>query len=71
MFWIKRPSSEKSVTLTFFMIGYYVATLKLLLSGVTIGTFIIIPFSGLDYAGVVGALGAVYAMRRSQAKKVI
>lgn len=59
--WIKDPKThELSVTLTAFVAGFVVATLKLLLSGIGI-----LPvFSGADFALVVGALGSIYAMRK-------
>lgn len=68
--WIKRPSKEFSVSLTFFMIGYMVATLKLLISGLQLGSVQMQPFSGTDYAAVVGSLGAIYAFRRNSEKKL-
>lgn len=63
--WITDPKTkEKSVTLTFFTLGFIVALLKLLGSGVEIKGFKIEPFSGTDFAATVGALGGVYALRR-------
>jgi hypothetical protein len=64
--WLTDPKSgEKSVTLTAFISGFGVATLKLLLSGVTIAGVTLAPFSGSDYAMVVGAVGAIYWARKS------
>lgn len=63
--WLTDPKSgEKSVTLTAFVSGLAVATLKLLLAGVSVGSVAMSAFSGGDYAAVVGALGAIYAMRK-------
>jgi len=64
--WIKDPKTkEKSVTLTAFAVGFGVAVLKLALSGLSIGDFKAEPFSGTDFAAVVGALGAIYTARRN------
>lgn len=64
--WIRDPKTgEKSVTLTAFISGFGVATLKLLLSGVTIAGVTLAPFSGSDYAMVVGAVGAIYWARKN------
>lgn len=63
--WIKDPKTgELSVTITAFVTGFVVATLKLLVSGVTIGTVTLSQFGGGDFAAVVGALGAIYAARK-------
>lgn len=62
--WLTSPSEDKSVTLTFFTIGFAVALAKLLLAGMTFGSFTFGAFSGTDFAAVTGALGAVYAARR-------
>lgn len=65
--WIKDPKTgEPSVTLTALVTGMLVATLKLLVSGITIGSITLSQFSGTDFAAVVGALGALYWARRSQ-----
>ena len=61
---INKPAKEKSVTLTFFTIGFMVALVKLLISGLTIHGMVMAPFSGSEFALVVGALGGIYAMRR-------
>lgn len=67
MAWIMDPKEkEKSVTLTFFTYGCVIAFLKLLLSGVEIGSFKVSPFSGLDFAAVIASLGGVYSYRRSK-----
>ena len=70
-FWISDPKTSKpSVTLSAFVYGFAVATVKLLLAGVSIGTFIkSAEFSGVDYAAVVGALGAVYTIRKNKSIK--
>lgn len=64
--WVKDPKSgEPSVTLTAFVTGFAVATLKLLLSGVTLGGLTLAAFTGGDYAAAVSAVGAVYVLRRN------
>lgn len=62
---IKDPKTgEQSVTLTAFVAGFAVATLKLLVSGLTVAGVSVAAFSGGDFAAVVGSLGAIYAMRK-------
>lgn len=59
------PSTKQpSVTLTVFVTGCLVATLKLLLSGIVIHGITMSPFSGGDYGMAIGALGGVYVLRR-------
>ena len=60
-------SGKKSATLTAFVSGFLVVNAKLLLSGVTVGGFVLSPFSGTEYAAAVAALGAIYVLRRSTA----
>lgn len=68
--WLKDPfNKQPSVTLTFFSAGFVVALGKLVLSGVQVGEFIIQPFTGADFAAVVGALGGIYALRKMNNKK--
>lgn len=65
MSWVKDPKTGKqSVTLTMFVSGFIIAMVKLLFSGMDIAGFKIENFSGSDFAAVVGALGAVYALRK-------
>ena len=68
--WITDPKSkEKSVTLTAFVVGFAAASGKLLISGITIGGLVMSPFTGVDFAAAVGALGAIYVMRRHNSQK--
>lgn len=68
--WITDPKTkEKSVTLTAFITGFMVATLKLLISGAEIGSVKLGVFSGGEFAAAVGALGAIYVMRRHKNQK--
>jgi hypothetical protein len=69
-YWLKDPKTNApSVTVTAFMVGFAVATLKLLVSGLSVGTLTLQVFSGSDYAMVVGALGAIYAARKHTDKE--
>ena len=61
-------SGNPSLTTTAFVLGFVVAVLKLLISGLTIGSFKMDTFTGVDFAAVVGALGTVYAMRRNNSE---
>ncbi len=67
--WIRRPANDKSVTLTFFVVGYIIALLKLIFAGVELGSFKVGAFSGADFALVVGAVGGLYSIRRATKKK--
>lgn len=67
-FLLRDTAGNKSTTVTAFVIGFIVVNLKLLLSGMTIGGFTVTPFSGVEYAAAVGALGAVYVLRRNTDK---
>lgn len=60
------PDSDgkPSITATAFIVGFLVCTTKLLISGITVLGFSMSAFSGSDYATAVGALGAVYVLRR-------
>lgn len=64
--YLKDPKTgETSVTLTVFMTSFGVAVLKLLVSGMQIGAVTLSPFTGSDFAAVVGAAGAIYWARRN------
>lgn len=68
--WLTDPKNKKkSVTLSFFALGFIVATLKLLLAGMTIGGFSFGAFSGPDFAAVIASLGGIYALRRHKSMK--
>lgn len=68
-FLLKDSSGKKSVTVTAFIIGFLVVNFKLLASGMTVGDFTMNPFTGVEYAAAIAALGAVYVMRRSNNKE--
>lgn len=67
-FLFKDSKGKPSLTATAFIIGFGVVNLKLILSGFEIGNLKIALFSGGEYAAAVGALGAVYVIRRSTEK---
>jgi hypothetical protein len=59
--YLKDPKSGlPSPALTAFALGFVVAVAKLLVSGLQVDGFTLSPFTGTDFAAVVGALGAVY-----------
>ena len=58
-------SGKKSTTLTAFVLGFVAVNLKLLMSGLTVGSYTMSNFGGGDYAAAVAALGAIYVLRRS------
>ena len=62
---IKDSSGKPSVTMTAFVTGFIAVNFKLLMSGMTIAGYTMTAFTGGEYAAAVGALGAVYVMRRS------
>ena len=64
-FLLKDTSGKKSTTLTAFVIGFVTVNLKLLVSGVTLIGYQMSPFTGSDYGIALGALGAIYVLRRS------
>ena len=64
--YLKDPKSgEPSVTLTLLVTGFIICTLKMLTSGIEIGTIKLAQFGGGDFAAAVGALAAVYWARRN------
>jgi len=62
---IKDSDGKPSVTMTAFVTGFVVVNLKLIVSGLTLAGYKMAPFTGVDYSAAVGALGAIYVMRRS------
>ena len=62
-------TGKKSATLTAFVIGFLIVNIRLLFSGVSIGKFTIGQFTGSEYALAVGALSAMYVMRRHNSMK--
>lgn len=66
---IKDTSGSKSITMTAFVVGFIIVNIKLIFSGMAIYGFELAPFTGAEYAAAVGALGAVYVLRRSTSAK--
>lgn len=66
---IKDSAGKPSVTMTAFVTGFVVVNAKLLLSGVTLAGYTMAAFTGGEYAAAVGALGAVYVLRRNSEKE--
>jgi len=66
--WLKDSKTNKeSVTMTLFVYGFIVATIKLLLSGIEIIDKVKMDnFTGIDYAAVLAALGAIYTLRKNK-----
>ena len=63
---IKDSTGNPSVTMTAFCLGFIVVNLKLILSGVTLFSYTMAPFTGGEYAAAIASLGAVYVLRRSK-----
>lgn len=68
-FLFKDSKGKPSLTATAFIVGFAVVNLKLIFSGVEFNSFKVALFSGGEYAAAVGALGAVYVLRRSTEKQ--
>lgn len=66
---IKDSKDKKSLTASAFFYGFLIVNLKLLSSGLTVGSVTLSPFSGSEYALAVGALGGIYILRRSTNNK--
>jgi hypothetical protein len=64
-FLFKDSKGKPSLTATAFIVGFVVVNLKLIFSGFEFENFKLALFSGGEYAAAVGALGAVYVLRRS------
>lgn len=63
---VKNSDGKSSTTMTAFVIGFIVVNAKLLASGMTIAGVTMSAFTGSEYAMAIGALGAVYVLRRGQ-----
>lgn len=64
-FLLTDTNGRKSSTVTVFIIGAIVVNLKLILSGMTVMGVTLAPFTGGEYSAAMGALGAIYVLRRS------
>lgn len=70
--YMKDPKTgEPSVTITLLVVGFAICLLKLLTSGMVIGTIQLGTFSGSDFATAVGALGALYAARKHTDSRIV
>jgi hypothetical protein len=58
-------NGEPSLTRTCFALGFVICTLKLLVSGATIGTIQLDVFSGVDYGAALAALGGIYHLQKT------
>ena len=66
---IKDSDGKKSITMTAFVLGFIVVNLKLIFAGMTVYGITIAAFTGVEYGAALGALGAIYVLRRKTAKK--
>ena len=57
---------NKSATLTVFIVGSILVSVKMFFSGLTISTFTLGTFSGVDFAASLVALGGIYILRRTK-----
>ena len=64
-FLFKDSKGKPSITATAFILGFAVVNFKLIFSGIELGKFKMELFSGGEYAAALGALGAIYVLRRS------
>lgn len=63
--YLKDPNTGKpSAPLTMFIIGMVISCLKLAVAGMMIKGFSMSPFTGVDFAAAVGALGTVYVLHK-------
>jgi hypothetical protein len=64
-FWIPDPQTKQpSVTVTAFVLGFLTCLIKLIASGLAIGSVKIAIFSGVDFAAAITALGGVYGLNK-------
>ena len=68
-FMLKDSGGKKSITMTAFCLGFIVVNAKLLLAGMTIGSYQMATFSGTEYGAAIAALGAIYVLRRNNDEK--
>lgn len=68
MEFLKNKDGRVSVTRTAFVLGFVTITLKLLASGISVGSLKIESFTGVDYGASLAALGGVYVMNKTKKK---
>jgi len=61
-------NGKKSVTVTVFVLGSILVSLKLVFSGIAVGGVTLAPFTGGEFAAAIGALGGIYVIRRNADK---
>ena len=62
---IKDSKGEPSATVTAFILGFLVVNAKFLLGG----KYGLTPITGVEYGAAIGALGAIYVLRKQTSKK--
>lgn len=62
---MRDSEGRKSVTVTSFIYGSIVVNFKLIFSGATVMGITLAPFTGGEYSAAIGALGAIYVLRRN------
>lgn len=66
-FWLKDPTTKQpSPSLTFLVLGFLVASVKLFISGLTIEGYTMSEFTGSDFAMVLGAAAGLYGYKKHQ-----
>lgn len=68
---LKNKQGDPSYTTTAFVIGVIIVNLKLILSGITVGSITLAAFGGGEYAAAMAALGGVYVLNKSVNKPTI
>ena len=66
---LKDKNGNPSLTRTLYAMGFAVACFKLMVAGMTLGSFKMSPFSGVDFGAVISALGGIYHLGKTQADK--
>lgn len=67
---LKDSNGQPSVTVTAFVVGFLVASAKLLFSGMTIGGMTLSPFTGSDFSIAISAVSALYLLRRNKTDEI-
>lgn len=63
-FLFKDSSGKKSVTTTAFIFGSAIVNIKLIFSGISIGSFVFEKFAGSEYGMAMAALGSIYVLNK-------
>lgn len=62
---IKDSEGKPSATVTAFILGFLMVNAKFLLGGL----WGLVPITGVEYGAAIGALGAIYVLRKQTSKK--